>query len=100
MSFIWVNVTGSGTAYVDNPNPINGDVVTLYAYPDTGETIRDVTARESHGYAVAIAPFDPFVYHESWGDLTINVEFSGTTPPTPSLPVWLIVVLKKITERR
>ena len=99
MSFIYVNVTGAGTAYVDNPSPYDGDSVTLYAIPDTGETLLDCYAVDSQGYSIAIAPSQPFIYRAAWGDVFITVEFSGVTPPTPTLPNWLIAVLKKITER-
>ena len=99
MSFITVNSTGAGYAYVDMPVVEEGDRFTLYAYPYEGESIEDITATDSHGFAIAIAPFGPVRYYEVWGDVTINVEFSGSTPPTPTLHEWLIAVLKKISER-
>lgn len=101
MSFIWVSVSGAGTAYVDNPNPVDGDTVTLYAYPDSGEQINDIYGIDSHGQYVAFSPVtvQSFVYHALLGDITIYVEFSGTTPPTPTTPAWFYAILKKITER-
>lgn len=107
MGFIWVNVTGNGTAYVDNPSPFNLDPVTLYAYPATGETIEDITARDSHGYAIAFDKVteQTITYHEEWGDVTISVEFSGTTPPGPgptpgSVPPWLLFKIAELNKMR
>ena len=102
MSYIWVSHTGNGIAYVDNASPLDGDNVTLYATPDSGETLQDIYALDSGGHyiAMSVTQVQTFTYHSSWGDVSIYVEFSGTTPPTPTLPLWLIAVMKKITERR
>ena len=101
MAFITVSVSGNGVAYVDNPTPVDGDRVTLYAYPNSGEQINDIYGLDSemHYIAFSITTEQTFTYSATLGDIIIYVEFSGTTPPTPSLPNWLIVVLKKITER-
>lgn len=92
MGQINVNVTGNGTAYVSNSTPMDGESVTLYAYPDSGETLDDVYAIESHGYSVAIAPEQPFIYSESWGTLDIYVVFSGTQQ---QFPIWLLFKIRK-----
>lgn len=92
MAFIWVNVSGNGTAYVDNPNPIAGDQVTLYAYADQGEQINDIYALDSGGHYIAmyVQPQQTFTYNSAWGDVSIYVEFSGTTPPTPTYnDIWI-----------
>lgn len=102
MSEIFVLTSGNGTAYVDNAYPLDGDTVTLYAYPDPGETLDDITARESHGYAVALSTtsMQSFTYRSVWNDLTIYVTFSGGTPPFPSIIEWLIPVIKKKLNRK
>ncbi len=105
MGFIWVNVTGNGTAYVDNPSPFDGDTITLYADAAQGEQINDITARDSQGYAIALAtvPVQTFTYHSSWGDVTISVDFSGTTPPGPtpgSVPPWLLFKIAELNKMR
>lgn len=102
MSEIFVLTSGNGYAYVDNAYPFEGDTVTLYAYPDTGETLDDVYAYESHGYSVALAVTQEqsFTYHESWGDLTIYVFFSGGGEPEPPIWRWFIPVINKMKRRR
>lgn len=105
MGFIFVNVTGAGNAYVDNPSPFDGDSVTLYANPDTDEHIEDITARDEQGFAIALGPYQQqtFTYHSSWGNVTISVEFSGTTPPGPgpsSIPIWLLFKIAELNKMR
>lgn len=78
MSNIYVNVIGNGSAWVDNPSPSNGDIITLFAYEDSGAYLIDITARDENGYAVALATTNvqQFQYDSSWGNLTITVKFS------------------------
>lgn len=79
MSNIYVNVTGNGTGYVDNPNPNNGDIITIYAYANSGATLLDVTMQSQYGYyiAVGITPVQQVQYDSSWGDCTIDITFSA-----------------------
>ena len=78
MSNIFVNVIGNGTAWVDNPTPNNGDIITLYAYENTGAALLDITAVDYQGYAIALATTNvqQFQYDASWQDMTITVTFS------------------------
>lgn len=78
MSNIYVNVIGNGTAWVDNPNPNNGDIITLYAYEDAGAALLDITAVDYQGYSIALATTNvqQFQYDASWQDMTITVTFS------------------------
>lgn len=89
MSDIYVTATGNGTAYVDNPTPNDGDVITLYAYSFPPDTLYDVVATDSQGYSIALSvvPVQQFVYQGSWGNMFIDVTFTGVTPPPP-LP-WI-----------
>ena len=95
MSDIFVNTYGNGYAYVDNSTPSDGDTITLWCNEDPGEQLLDVQARESHGYAVALATtnIQSFIYRAIWGDLTIDVYFSGSTPPPPPSNNWLYAIL-------
>lgn len=79
MSNIYVNSTGNGTAYVDNPNPTyTGEVITIYAYADSGATLLDILMWDQNDYsiAVAVAPVQQIAYNADWGDCTIDVTFS------------------------
>ena len=102
---ISVSYTGNGYAYVDNPNPLDGETVTLYCEPDEGETLDDVTATDINGYAIALATTEEqtFTYQESWVEMYIDVVFSGTPtppPPTPTtrrrkhMPIWMYPSLR------
>ena len=78
MSNIYVNVIGNGTAWVDNPTPNNGDIITLYAYENTGAALLDITAVDYQGYSIALTTTNvqQFQYDASWQDMTITVTFS------------------------
>ena len=92
MSDIQITIIGNGGAYVDKYHPENGDVVTLYANPFSGETLNDIYAVDGGGYSIAMAvtPVQSFTYNAGWGDVFITVEFSGSAPPHPSVLYWLI----------
>ena len=98
MSEIHVNWSGNGYAYVDNYFPIENTNITLTCVPDEGETLDDVTARSEYGWAIALATQEvqTFPYDTSWGDMYIEVVFSGTTPPpTPEFWKWAILFKRK-----
>lgn len=78
MSSIYVSTTGNGSAGVDNYNPNNGDVVTIFAYPDDGAQLLDLTMQSEYGYYIAIyvQQIQQIVYDSSWGDCTIYATFS------------------------
>ena len=81
MSNIYVNVIGQGTAYVDNPTPNNGDVITIFAYANPGAQLLDLTMVDQNGHSIAInvTPVQMLAYDGSWGDCTINATFSHET---------------------
>ena len=98
MSNIWVNSTGNGSAYVDNPQPVGGETITLYCTPDPGETLDDVTAVDYQGYSIALATVQQqtFTYQAAWNDMTITVAFSGSpTPPTSQAWMWALLLKKR-----
>lgn len=104
MAFIDVIVSGNGSAWVDNNTPHNNEWVTLNAYSYAGETLDDIVAVDQYGHSIALDPTlnqQQFQYDSSWGDVTITVTFSGTTPPTPvGVPEWLIAILAKKNNDR
>ena len=79
MSNIYVNVIGNGTGYVDNPNPNNGDIITIYAYVTPPATLLDITMVDQNGYSIAVSvtPVQQIQYDSSWGDCTIDIKFSS-----------------------
>ena len=78
MSNIYVNVIGNGTAYVDNPTPNNGDIITISAYQDLGASLLDLTMQSEFGFyiAVSVTNVQQIQYDSSWGDCTITATFS------------------------
>ena len=104
MGYISVSIIqGSGTAYVSNPTPSDGEQVTIYAYPDSGQTLDDIEALDSGGHyiAVYVQQVQPFVYHDSYGSVSIYVSFSGGTPPQPTfVPAWLLFAFTKRSDAR
>lgn len=99
MSNIFVYSTGNGSAWVDNPTPVNGDIITLYAYANSPDVLYDINATDQDGHSIAlpVTPVQMFSYQGSWGDMTIYVTFTGSPPPPPpiGLPAWLICILSK-----
>ena len=85
MSDIYISTSGNGCSYVDTPAPAQSTTITLYCVPDPGETLEDVTARSQYGWAIALATQEvqTFPYDISWGDMYIEVVFSGTPPQPP-----------------
>jgi hypothetical protein len=87
---IYINVTGNGTAYVDNYHPDNGEDFTLYAIANSPDTLDDITAQDANGYWIAmdVVPQKTYPYDENnWGKyINIYVDFSGETPPSPPTP--------------
>lgn len=78
MSNIYVNVIGQGTAYVDNPTPNNGDIITIYAYASPGAQLLNLIMDDQNGYpiAVSVIPVQTLQYDASWGDCTITATFT------------------------
>ncbi|MBR3599700.1 MAG: hypothetical protein IKL53_07455 [Lachnospiraceae bacterium] len=81
MSNIYVNTIGNGTAYVDNPTPVDGDIITIYAYADPGASLLDLVMDDQGGAAIAISvtAVQQLQYDGNWGDCTITATFSHDT---------------------
>ena len=76
MSAIEVVVSGGGYAWVDNPNPSQGDTVTLTCVPFTGAQLEDIYAYEEHGYSVALYVQEIQTFEWAYQSMTIYVEFT------------------------
>lgn len=78
MSNVYIESYGNGSCYVDNYNPENGDIITIYAIPDTDNELLDMYCESEYGYSIAIsiAQEQRLTYDSTWGDITIYATFS------------------------
>ena len=78
MSKIDVYSTGGGTAWVSNPDPVDGEDVILNAIPNTGATLDDIVAFDIGGYPVAlyVQQQQTITWRDSYVKLSIYVTFS------------------------
>lgn len=108
MAQIYFNVFGNGTYWTDaNPPMVDGEWFNVRFIPDGGAELLEVQAYDSHDYAIALPPIVnnelSMQFRTSWGNMYMDIYFSGSTPPeppTPRTPWWLIMGLKKNNERR
>lgn len=77
MPKIEVIVSGYGTAYVNDPDPLTGEPVTLYCIPDEGESLEDIQAWEEHGYSVALPVQEEVTFTWNYESMQIYVYFSS-----------------------
>ena len=78
MPKIEVTYTDGGTAWVDNPNPEIGEIVTLNAVPFSGGGIDDIEAWDDQGYPIALYVQEVQTFTWNYVSMTIHVTF---TPP-------------------
>lgn len=101
MAEVFLNVFGNGTATTDAlPPMVDGEPFTITFSPDPGEDILDVRAFDSNDYPVALPAIVNNVlsmnFRSGWGNLYVDIYFSGSTPPpTPSFPLWILFNRKK-----
>lgn len=106
MNEIFLNVQGNGYATTDALPPLqDGELFTINFYPDADAELLDVRAFDLYDFEVAL----PAVvnneitmnWRAAWGNLYVDIYFSGSTPPEPpaGVPWWLIIGLKKNNER-
>ena len=104
MARIFLSIHGNGHVNCVPPETgpfVNGETFTLYFVPDGGATLDDVRAYDSHDFRVALPAIVnnelTMNFRTSWGNLYVEVYFSGSTPPAPSTPFqWLY---KKIADK-
>lgn len=108
MADVFLNVHGNGYATCDAVPPlVEGEYFTIHFYPDADAELLDVRAYDSHDHSVALPPVVDneisMAFRSAWGNLYVEIYFSGSTPPTPPTPTsrkfWLIMALKKNNER-
>lgn len=101
MGKVFLNVSGDGSASCVPPageELVNGEVFTMYFVPDGGAELESVRAFDSHDYSVALPPVSQnntitMSFRSGWGNLYVDVYFSGSpVPPSPvgSVPIWLL----------
>ena len=105
MAEVFLNDMGNGYSTTDAlPPMVEGEQFTIHFYPDPGETLDDVRAFDSNDYAVALPPVvnDEITmnFRSGWGNLYVDVYYSGSTPPGPSITDWLIPFVKKMKDKR
>lgn len=100
MAEVFLNVFGNGIATTDAiPPMVEGEEFTITFTPDAGESLLDVRAFDSYDYPVALPQVvdDEITmnWRNIWGNLYIDIYFSGSIPPEPSLPIWLLFKIGK-----
>lgn len=99
MGKVYLNPSGDGSAYcipAAGTELSNGERFEIYSIPYSGAELLDVRAFDSHDYPVAIPVSDHIVmqFRDGWGNLYVDIYFSGSpTPPGPvpgSVPIWLL----------
>lgn len=108
MADVYLNVHGNGIASTDALPPMTeGEPFTITLTPDPGEEVLDVRAYDSHDYSVALpAPVDNVIYanfRTGWGNLYVDIYFSGSTPPGPGpgdFPFWLLAFFKNKKHKK
>lgn len=106
MAEVFLNTFGNGYATTDAlPPMVEGETFTIHFYPDPGEDLLSVQAFDSHDYSVALPPVVnneiTMNFRSGWGNLYVDVYFSGSTPPGPptSIPVWLMMKMAENNRR-
>lgn len=91
MGQVFLQYQGDGYAYVDNYNPVQGDLIHLVCVPDAGAQLLQIVATDSYDHSIAVLQtLDQYITFRSiWNNLYIEVYFSGSTPST-GIPIWLL----------
>lgn len=100
MADVFLNDNGNGYTTSDAIPPlVEGEYFTITFHPDPGESLLDVRAFDSHDYAVALPPVDndeiTMKFRSGWGNLYVDIYYTGSIPPEPVFPIWLLLILSK-----
>lgn len=104
MGKVFLNVSGDGSAYcvpAAGTELADGERFEIYSVPFSGADLEDIRAFDSHDYSVAIPVADHIVmqFRSGWGNLYVDIYFTGSPePPSPvgRIPIWL---LKKAADK-
>lgn len=106
MAEVFLNPFGNGYATTDAlPPMVDGETFTINFYPDPGEDLLSVQAFDSHDYSVALPPVVnneiTMNFRSGWGNLYVDIYFSGSTPPGPPtpIPIWLMMKMAENNRR-
>lgn len=105
MGKVFLNVSGDGTAYcipAAGTELSDGERFELYSVPFSGADLEDIRAFDSHDYSVAIPVSDHIVmpFRSSWGNLYVDVYFTGSPVPPPPVNVLTWLLLKIAWKKR
>lgn len=105
MGKIFLNPSGDGAAYcipAAGTELANGERFEIISTPYLGASLVDIRYFDSYDHSVAL-PVGTTVYgifDSSWGNLYVDIYFSGgPVPPTPTSN-WLIPVIKTMSKRK
>lgn len=98
MGKVFLNVSGDGSAYcvpAAGTELADGERFEIYSVPFSGADLEDIRAFDSHDYSVAIPVGEHIVmaFRSGWGNLYVDIYFSGSPePPSPGgrIPIWLL----------
>ena len=98
MGKVFLNVSGDGSAYcvpIAGTELADGERFEIYSVPFSGADLDDIRAFDSHDYSVAIPVAEHIVmqFRSGWGNLYVDVYFSGApVPPQPTnVLTWLLM---------
>lgn len=105
MGKVFLNVSGDGSAYcipAAGTEMADGERFEIYSVPFSGADLEDIRAFDSHDYSVAIPVSDHIVmqFRSSWGNLYVDIYFSGTPVPPPPANILTWLLLKIARKRR
>ena len=104
MGKVFLNVSGDGSAYcvpAAGTELSDGERFEIYSVPFSGADLEDIRAFDSHDYSVAIPVAEHIVmqFRSGWGNLYVDINFSGA--PTPPQPTNILKgLLLKIAKKR
>ena len=101
MAEVFLSDHGNGHTTTDAlPPMVDGETFTIYFHPDPGESLDYVKAFDSHDFSVALPQVigDELTmkFRSGWGNLYVEIYYSGSTPPPePPFPYWILSLNNK-----
>ena len=110
MGKVFLNPQGDGSAYcipAAGTELANNERFEIHFVPDAGADLDSVRAFDSHDYAVALPAVSNnmivMAFRSGWGNLYVDIYFSGSpTPPSPvgDVPIWLLKKAADLNSKR